>query len=408
MNGKPWSSSKPTNLHLAHSWGGGLGRWVDDFAYADRSSENLVFESFGTIECYGIGLRLTHPASGTILDSWVLRHPISEVRGSHPEYTALLAAVCSRYGIEHVYVSSLIGHTLDVFRLGVPVTQIHHDYFSYCPTLYTVRDGVCTSCTLDDLKLCKNVDAPYRPKNSPHYYLKHRDAYFDAVVAAAVRHVCPSRGLAANLRRLDSRFESIDFTVIEHGVTYRKRDCFGGAEQDRRLRVGLLGHLAWYKGLELMRRLFETVRVIADFHFIGSNQGGAEFAGRWGSRLVPRYSQDELPAILERDRLDLTLFLPLVPESFSYTLSEAWCFCIPPAARPVGALAERIDDGNDGFFLGPEDDDVIDFLLEVDRDRDRLRHLAARLRSKPVRTLEDAVRDYYTLRRDDPAPREER
>jgi len=394
------SPAKPTNLHLAHSWGGGLGHWVREFARADGYAENLVLESVGTIDCYGIGLRLRNPKSGAILDSWVLRHPISEVRRFHREYAAILAAICSDFGVGHIYVSSLIGHTLDVFGLGVPVTHIYHDYFSYCPALFIFRGGVCTSCTLEDLRWCKRVQTHYPPKNSPHYYPEFRDAFFAAVAAADVRHVCPSRSLARNLRTLDARFEAIDFTFIEHGITYRKRDCFGGAQGERRLRVGLLGHLNWNKGLETMRRIFATARVIADLHFIGAHDGGAEFAGRWGANFVHHYSGGELPSLLDRHRPDLVLFLPLVPESFSYTLSEAWCFCIPPATRPIGALAERIDEGVDGFFLGPEDDDVVDFLLFVDRERDALRRMAHRLRSKSVRTVAETVNEYYRLRTD--------
>lgn len=403
MSSNSASPAKPTNLHLAHSWGGGLGHWVREFARADGYAENLVLESVGTIECYGICLRLRDPQSGAILDSWVLRHPIAEVRRSHREYAAILATICSAFGIGHIYISSLIGHALDVFGLGLPVTHIYHDYFSYCPALFIFRDGVCSSCTLEDLRLCKSVQTHYPPKNSPPYYLEFRDAFFDAVAAADVRHVCPSHNLATNLRTLDTRFEAIDFTVIEHGIAYHKSDCFGGAEEDRRLRVGLLGHLNWNKGLEAMRRIFETARLIADLHFIGAHDGGSEFARRWGANFVHHYSGDELPSLLDRYRLDLVLFLPLVPESFSYTLSEAWCFCIPPATRPLGALAERIDEDVDGFFLGPQDDDVVDFLLFVDRERDALRRMAARLRSKPVRTVADAVSEYYRLRTDAPA-----
>ncbi len=395
-------STRPTNLHLSHSWGGGLGLWMEEFARADEHSENLALESCGTLECYGIGLRLTSLASGEPLDSWVLRHPISEMRRSHTEYAAILETICSDYRVDHIYVSSLIGHSLDVFRLGLPVTQIHHDYFSFCPALFISRDGICTSCTADDLRSCQLSNPHYPPKNSPPYYAQLRDAFFDAVTAADVRHVCPSRSLPENLGQLDSRFGDRDFTVIKHGIAHRKRDCFGGAEDGRRLRVGLLGYLSWNKGLELMRRLFDTLRVIADIHFVGAHDAGSEFAGRWGSHYLHHYSQDDLPAIFERRRLDLALFLANVPESFSYTLSEARCFCVPPAVRPIGALGERTEHGTDGFVLGLDDDALVDFLLFADRRRDELRQVATRLRDQPVRTVFDAVDDYYALRTDLP------
>ncbi|MCP3918607.1 MAG: glycosyltransferase family 4 protein [bacterium] len=403
MTGKPWSAVRPTNLHLGHSWGGGLGRWVEDFAAADHYSENLVLESIGTYECYGIELRLSHPRSGRVLGSWVLEHPIAEIRAYHPECAAILTEVCETYGIGHIYVSSLVGLSLDVFRLGMPMTRIYHDYSPYCPAFFITRGEVCTSCSLDDLRLCKDWQTSHRPKNSPRYYLELRDELFEAVAAAHVAHVIPSLSVRQNLCRLDSRFADLELIVIEHGINHRPRDCFGGAEPGRRLRVGLLGILGWNKGLDSLTRNLDTWRVVADLHLIGSHDPGIALAERWGTQFVHNYSNDDLPAVLEEHRLDLALFISQVPETFSFTLSEAWCHCVPPAARSIGAHADRIEHGTDGFLFGLEDSAALDFLLWADRERDALRQLAARLREKPVRTVEDAVRDYYRLRSEYPA-----
>ncbi len=394
------STFRPTNLHLSHLWGGGTEAWVEDFVKADAFSENLVLQSLGTYECYGIRLRLVHPARDEVLGSWALRHPISEVRPIHPEYAEILERICGEHRIDHIYVSSLIGHALDVFRLGIPCTKVYHDYFPYCPAFFITRDGVCTSCTEEDLLKCRTWDTSHRPKGSPGYYLELRDAYFAAVSAADVRHVSPSRDLPRNLRTLDPRFEAVAFDVIEHGIAQQKQDRFGGAEDGRRLRVGLLGLLGWNKGREVLRRQFETLRAIADVHIIGAREAGVEYDGRWGSRLVHHYAREELSEVLEQHRLDLVIFLHLVPETFSYTLSEAWCFCLPPAARRLGAHAERIEHGADGFLFDLEEDALVDFLLWADRERGELQRVAGQLRDKPVRTVEEAVCDYYRLRGD--------
>ncbi|MEM7581933.1 MAG: hypothetical protein AAF560_01015 [Acidobacteriota bacterium] len=395
-----WSSARPTNLHVSHLWGGGTEAWIEDFAAADGLSENLALHSLGTEECYGLRLRLVHVASGTELDSWTLRHPISEVRSSHPEVAAVLFDICARFDIRHLYVSSLVGLSLDVFRLGIPCTKIYHDYFPFCPAFFITRDGICRSCTEQDLASCATWDTSHRPKGSPAYYRELRSAYFEAVDGAAVRHVSPSQSVPRNLRALDSRWDAIDFDIIGHGITHRKRNLFGGAEEGRRLRVGLLGLLGWNKGRELLRDKFDSVRTIVDLHIIGAEEAGVEYDGRWGASFVHHYEPDALEHIIERRRLDLMIFLSLVPETFSFTLSESWCFCVPPAARSIGAHAERISEGADGFLFGRENDDLIEFLLWADRERGALRQVAKRLRDKPVRTVREAVRDYYRLRPD--------
>ena len=394
------SRLRPTNLHLSHFWGGGTEAWVEDFAAADELSNNLVLQSLGSYECYGIRFRLLHVNRGQLLGEWVLQHPISEVSGEHSEYAALLRQICQDFEIDHIYVSSLIGHSCDIFRLGIACTKVYHDYFPYCPAFFITRDGLCTSCGQDELEECKEWDTSHRPKSSPSYYASLRETFFDAVAAGDVRHVSPSRSVPDNLRRLDRRWRDIKFEIIEHGISHNRVDAFGGAEDGRRLRVGLLGLLGWNKGREIVREKFDILRTIADIHILGAEEAGAEYEGRWGASFVHHYEKAYLAELLTHRRLDLLLFLSQVPETFSYTLSEAWCFCIPPAARRIGAQAERIEEGRNGFLFGLEDDAVVDFLLWADRERNELRRLAARLREKPIRTVKEAICDYYRLRPD--------
>lgn len=397
MNQRPKPGGR-ANLHLAHSWGGGTARFIEDFARADQHSSNLVLESFGTSNCFGVGLRLKQAASGEVLDRWVLNDPVTEVRDRHPEHRRILEAICGKYQVEHIYLSSLIGHSLDVLRLGIPITRIYHDYFPECPAVHLYRGKVCTSCTRKDLELCVSGNDLLRPMASARYHLALREAILDAMAAADIRHVSPSRSLIENMCRIERRFEQATFSVIEHGISYRKRNCFGGADDDRRLRVGFLGHLGSHKGLDLLSDQFGRLRAIADLHFLGAGDPARKFAERWGCRFIHYYQREALPRILAEHQLDLLLFLSLVPETFSYTLSEAWCFCVPPAAVAIGALAERIEHKQDGVLLGSDEGEVVDFLLDIDRERSKLREIATRLADKPVRSAGEAVADYYRLR----------
>lgn len=371
---------------------------MQDFARADREGENLVLETVGTYGCFGIGMRLVRPETGEVLGRWTLERPIGEMRNTHVECAEILARVCEDHGVEHVYVSSLVGQSLDVFRLGIPATRIHHDYSPYCPAFYITKGGVCTTCTRDDLEECSTWPTTHRPRNSADYYLDFRDRLFETYAASNVTHVIPSPSVAENLLRLDPRFAAFEFEVVEHGIGFPRRDSFGGGDDDRRLRVGILGVLSWNKGEGTLRRRLDTWRAIADLHLIGAHDPGTRYGDRWGTRFLHSYDIEELPAVLDEHRLDLTIFLSRVPETFSYTLSESWCHGIPPAARRIGAHADRISHGVDGFLFGLEDDDVVDFLLWADRERGALREVASRIRARPIRTPEEVVADYYRLR----------
>ena len=54
------------------------------------------------------------------------------------------------------------------------------------------------------------------------------------------------------------------------------------------------------------------------------------------------YKKEELPQLLEDNEIDIICILPIWPETFSYTVSEAWLNGIPIVATDIGAVGERI------------------------------------------------------------------
>lgn len=389
----------PTNLHLGHSWGGGLSLWIDDFCRTDALSDNLLLESVGDAACYGLSLRLRRVSDAQTLGCWTLQQPISEVRAAHAEYRAILADICSDYNVDHIYVSSFIGQSLDVLTTGIDTTIVYHDYFPYCPAFFATRDAPCLSCNAEDLHLCRSHPVGLRPKASPSYYSEVRDAYFSLGSARHLTHVAPCTSVPRVLRQLDRRFDAFDFRVVEHGIPHTPTEAFAGAEEQRRLRIGVLGDLQWYKGRDALERCFEAARTFVDFYFFGPQDPGLPFAGRFGSHYIGPYRRDSLPALLKRHPLDLALFYPVVPETFAYTLSEVWCCGVPPLARDLGAHGERITHDVNGFLFGLDEDALVESLLALDGRRSRIRSVASRLQSQEVRSVSDMVCDYYAMRR---------
>lgn len=391
---------KATNLHISHSWGGGIYRWVHDFCSVDRECNNLVLESLGTRECYGIGLRLVEGASRRELQSWVLKYPISETRVQHQEYRTILETVCQDYDVGHIYLSSMLGHSLDIFNLGIPVTKIYHDYYPYCPNVYTYFGRPCAGCDLEKFTDClKNNPVDFaNDKCSVNYWLDLREAYVEALSRSDVSHVCPSKNVIANLEELDPRLGRLSLTVIPHGINLTKKNSFGGAEEGRKLRVVILGTQHIVKGLKLLEESFDRARLIADLTFLGGGPEGTLFMSRYGVRYIKQYEHSELGALLQEGAFDLALFTSTFPETFCYTLSEVRAHSIPPGARAVGSFLDRIREGEDGFLIGPESEDIVDFLLKLDSDRTLLKELSSRLETLPIRTVEAMVDDYYDLR----------
>jgi len=64
-----------------------------------------------------------------------------------------------------------------------------------------------------------------------------------------------------------------------------------------------------------------------------------------------RYAPGDLTDLLAHYRVDLVLYPSAGPETFSYTLSEAWAAGRPVLVPPIGALAERVQGTGAGFVM---------------------------------------------------------
>jgi hypothetical protein len=62
-----------------------------------------------------------------------------------------------------------------------------------------------------------------------------------------------------------------------------------------------------------------------------------------------RYSPEDLPTLLDHYRVRLVAYPSAGPESFSFTLSEAWAAGRPVIVPPIGALAERVAGSGAGW-----------------------------------------------------------
>src|SRR5687767_8211379 len=134
-------------LHIVHDLGGGIEKWLGDYAGADSRRRNLVLRSFAQGAAAGAGLALYEHARATEpLRAWTFATPIEGAAASHREYRAALDEVITAHGVEVVLVSSLVGHSLDALDTGRRTLVVTHDYFPYCPSINLFFGRTCETC----------------------------------------------------------------------------------------------------------------------------------------------------------------------------------------------------------------------------------------------------------------------
>lgn len=383
----PVPALRPVVLHVTHSWGGGLGRWVRDLCAADGERHHLVLRSLGDWSAFGYRLALYAGAGpGAPLREWKLDLPIRSVAATHYHYRRILAEIRRDFEVDLVLVSSLIGHSLDALDSGLPTLVALHDFFPFCPALSIHFGGVCGNCDRERLSACfaENPLNRYFADSEPGHWLDIRARYLELLQRPGVHLVAPSEAVFRHLRQLAPAIAQVPATVIPNGSSPLPRLPAPSAEG--RLRLLVLGSLAAQKGAGILRAALADLTDFADLFLLGCGDEGREFEGIPGVQVTRSYQLEDLPALLTEIGPHAGLLLSIVPETFSYTLSELWMLGVPPVATRLGAFAERIEDGRTGWLIEPDAGALLARLWELDRDRARLDTVRAEIAHLPVWT----------------------
>ncbi|HUQ29264.1 MAG TPA: glycosyltransferase [Usitatibacter sp.] len=399
MNDAP--QPKPVQVHVIHDLGGGSAKWLADYVAADVERTNLVLRSFAHDSAAGIGISLHAGASSELppLRVWKWAKKIAATAVQHPEYRAALDEILQEHRVDALVVSSFIGHSLEVLETGLPTTVVSHDYYPYCPAINLYFDATCEKCDGSRVAECESnnarfnafegFDAPAR--------MQVRERFVERVGQPNVTMVTPSRSVAINLRRLDARFEQVEFHTIAHGYANPLPHALRADPETGRLRVLVLGQLSVAKGIELLRASLDRMVAFADVYLVGTRELGEEFKRREHVHVLSDYDIHDLPGHIANIRPHLGLLMSVVPETFSYALSELLMMGVPVAATRLGSFAERIRHGVDGYLYNPDPDSLIRLIAHVDSHRDELQSVRSAIAGWRPRSAREMVAEYHRV-----------
>lgn len=230
-------------------------------------------------------------------------------------------------------------------------------------------------------------------------FIEERFAAAADAVGQADAIVCPSRFMADRMAAAFGSQATGAIRVIPHGIQALGR-IYRAAERPV-LTVACVGRFSPQKGghhfIEAARRL-EGERII--FEAWGAvDERLREPARAAGVVLHGEYAIADLPRHLRA--IDLVVIPTPLEESFCLTLAEAQALGIPVAAARIGAIPERIRDGENGFLFEPGSVDSLARLLVTLRDdRARLARVAACLEGERPKTVEENAAEYLALYRE--------
>lgn len=131
-------------------------------------------------------------------------------------------------------------------------------------------------------------------------------------------------------------------------------------------RIAFIGGLNKSKGSQFACRMVKQSSVKYDWYIFGGI-GDAKLLALEKKNLYKAdwYQRERITEILQENQIDLVCILPIWPETFCYTLSEAVLAGVPVLATDIGAVGERVKKDYLGWLIQPTDSPK-DALAQID------------------------------------------
>ena len=351
-----FSSSTFIMLMITHSCGGGTEKHVQEL-YRFIGKRKIVFElrPIGDLIDFRENQLYPHFVHHSALKcAYPSIHPISAQKlNSLPLLNCLQSPhSVNRFKIRFAHIHQLFSVPIDVSKLlrelKLPFYFTVHDYDTICPRVHlkTVHNKYCKELGLHGCNEC--VGANRTRGISIESWRKH----FEWIYNHAMQIICPSQDVAV---RLQSYHPQGNYIVVPHSYLSQDRQpekhvvkpCY--LHKNDVLRIAVLGSLSRFKGAG---KVFECISASQkkngemQFHLIGEldnrindtnfdqNENLFEIHGKYDSRNILKIIEQVAPHII--------WFPVQLPETYSYTLSEAFMSGLPVAAPNIGAFSERV------------------------------------------------------------------
>jgi len=288
-----------------------------------------------------------------------------------PEDDAALFALLDDAGVDLVLVHQLLGSSEGfVSRLGRwgsarQMKFFMHDFYTLCPrvTMLDATHNFCSAADAETCARCVEMDGSHEASRLQSLSPAEHRALFETFLRQCSAVIAPSNDTTNWAHRV---FPDIAIAATPHpqyGIVFPNKVRDGDSNQ-----IVLLGAIGRHKGSRRLLDLAQQARLkhpALRFHVVGYTDIDPELLAVGNVLITGPYKPEQLGQLVAQTRGRVALFLHEWPETFSYTLTEAWSLGLWPIVPKLGAPAERMTDKKDGSVVDVLDISTLDNILRL-------------------------------------------
>ncbi len=378
------NAGSPGVLHVLHDRGGGTEKYLLELVEATRASHRHYF-----LRILGDRWRLidTMGKSAPRDYRWRIAGDGSDLgqydcARTAPYADQWLSALCAWLDVGLIHVHSLVGDADDVTQLlvaaGVPYCYTAHDMYLPCPTVYLIdaHGRYCNATT--DVRACQACLA-HQP-GLDHIDIAQWRARHRRFLAGASAVFAPSPWARDTLLRYFPEVQVKVSPPLEAAATTSSAPLPApefSLPDDACRHFAVLGAIGPEKGARHVERMVERIRArTLPLRLVVVGYTDRESRCQSDDKVLTvhgPYDVAHVAALLDHYRVSVVAFPGIWPETFGYTLSEAWRAGRATLVPPTGALAERVRGSGAGWIIDrwPDIDALLDQILDVTEPKNR-------------------------------------
>ncbi len=273
-------------------------------------------------------------------------------------YKNTLYKILNTFSIDIVHIHHFIGYPLNTIKIfkeyNIPVFITIHDFYTVCPTINMLnnKNTFCNANT--DNAICNSC---IKYLGDKYLNIEEWRYNFNEIFHYAKKIFVPSSFAKNNISKYYNYSKKVK--IIPHGInidTYSIDNSYKIKHDKENFNIAFVGAIGIHKGREIMYELVKQMKKQKNinWHLIGytdNKNRDLSYQSKYNFTLHGSYTKDELYGILKKNKIQLIILPSIVPETFSYTLTEAWLAGIPVLVNNIGALKERVEENKGGWIV---------------------------------------------------------
>lgn len=313
------------------------------------------------------------------------------------KFADLYGKILDAFHIDLVHIHHTKDLTLEMFYQAdirnIPIITTMHDYYAICPSIKMVN---CHGklCIGDEKNLCcnecqKSFGGIWKDTDYIHVW---RNEYKEALSLSS-EIITPSESAKEIIVNYYPELKN-KISVIPHGM--KEMSCKQKTESNG-FHVAFIGGISKEKGSHTSYQLIRNGPNDIEWYLFGLwGYNELSMLDKKNYTKIGLYERYELPRLIEKYQIDLICILPIWPETYCYTLSEAIMCNVPVITTDIGALGERMRVLNCGWIVSVEHayEETLEIISRIKSKGEEYREKLNNVQRLSVKTL-DEMRDQY-------------